>query len=82
MWYTREQYSAMRLSGAISMGSKKHRENIYILEFLNKLEKNGPRGFSSFRKILDLLGNLSIMYFYRQTLPLMHQEDIASDAFR
>jgi len=30
MWYTREQYSAMRLSGVTSMNSKKTREGKYI----------------------------------------------------
>ena len=30
MWYTREQYSAMRLSGVSSMDSKRVRENKYI----------------------------------------------------
>ena len=30
MWYTREQYSAMRLSGVSSMDSKKVREKKYI----------------------------------------------------
>jgi len=30
MWYTREQYSAMRLSGVSSVDSKKTRENKYI----------------------------------------------------
>jgi hypothetical protein len=30
MWYTREQYSAMRLSGVSSMNSKRVRENKYI----------------------------------------------------
>ena len=30
MWYTREQYSAMRLSGVSSMNSKKIRDNKYI----------------------------------------------------
>jgi len=73
MWYTREQYSAMRLSGVSSMDSKKIREKKYI-RVSDQLIEEWQMWVSSL-KILDLPGKLFIMFFCKQTFLLMHQEE-------